>query len=400
MVEGQEEALASTASLQVTGSVRNIGEPLRFANVEPLAGFTAEPAKKGQEVKVWTKLAITSDEPLFHRLVENLANVITHMARQAGTNVNLRRADMVLLVLKADATAELWVDTAAVAIRCAVKRSMAAWTVVFDHDIADVTGMSFPCVNFGSTDKILCLFRVDWRFGFAFDMNPEGKLDLEGFTKVLGTIYRELRYKHLYDALDEPAVLNRLLSEGWFPFTEIITAEFKELLHHCEAGFDVSEIEDRIVAKFDEARMQRILERWMVKPHFSAKEDLLKAAIAAFGSKEPVAVIKILLTEIEGVLNDAYRTAHGGQGAKLENLLTFAETSAKRKAGGSNTLLFPEIFGRYLREHTFENFDPTTQTGMASSRHAVGHGAASQKSYTMSRALQAILTLDQLAFYT
>lgn len=116
--------------------------------------------------------------------------------------------------------------------------------------------------------------------------------------------------------------------------------------------------------------------------------------------KEPVAVIKILLTEIEGILNDAYRDANAGQGAKLKDLLAFAEASAERKAGGSNTLMFPTAFGQYLREHTFAHFDPIAQTGTAGSRHAVGHGAASQASYTMTRAVQAILTIDQLAFYT
>jgi hypothetical protein len=35
----------------------------------------AEPAKGGQIAKVWRRLALTSDEPLFHRLVENLAGV-------------------------------------------------------------------------------------------------------------------------------------------------------------------------------------------------------------------------------------------------------------------------------------------------------------------------------------
>ena len=395
-----DEAPVSTDPSRIVGTVRNIGEPLCFSNVEPLAGFAAEAAKGGQQVKVWTKLALTSDDPLFHRLMENLANVIHHMAQQKGVGVNLRRADTVLLVLKPDANAELWLDTAAVSIRCAVKRAIAAGTVVFEQDIADITGMAFPCVTFGEGDKVLCLFRQDWSFGFAFDMNPEGKLDIDGFTTTLGTLYRELRYKHLYDALSKPEVFDRLLTVGWFPFAEIITAEFSELLHHCEAGFDVGEIEDRIIAKFDDARMQHILERWIVKPHFATKADILKAAISAFRNKEPVAVIKILLTEIEGVLNDAHRDAHGGQGAKLKDLLAFVEASAEHKAGGSNTLLFPKAFGRYLREHTFANFDPIAQTGNAGSRHAVGHGAASQDSYTMPRALQAILTLDQFAFYT
>ncbi len=400
MADGHEEAPVSTDPSRIVGSVRNIGEPLHFSDVEPLAGFAAEAAKGGQQVKVWTKLALTSDDPLFHRLVENLANVINHMAQRKGIGVNLRQADTLLLVLKPDASAELWLDTAAVSIRCAVKRAMAAGTVVFEHDIADITGMTFPCVTFGEGDKVLCLFRQDWRFGFAFDMNPEGKLDIEGFSTTLGTLYRELRYKHLYDALSKPEVFDRLLTAGWFPFVEIITAEFSDLLHHCEAGFDVREIEDGIIGKFDDSRMQRILERWIAKPHFVTKADLLKAAIAAFRNKEPVAVIKILLTEIEGVLNDAHRATHGGQGAKLKDLLAFVEASAEHKAGGSNTLLFPKAFGRYLREHTFANFDPVAQTGTAGSRHAVGHGAASQDSYTMSRALQAILTLDQLSFYT
>ena len=400
MPDGQEEAPASADPTPIVDSVRNIGEPLRFTNVEPLAGFAAEAAKGGQQIKVWTKLALTSDEPPFHRLVENLANVINHMAQQAGIGVNLRRADTVLLVLKPDATAELWLDTAAVSIRCTVKHAIAAGTVVFDHDIADVTGMSFPCVTFGAADKVLCLFREGWRFGFASDMNPESKLDIEGFTTTLGTLYRELRYKHLYDAIYDSAVFDKLLTAGWFPFAEVITAEFRDLLHHCEAGFNFGEVEDKIIAKFDDARMQRILERWIAKPHFAAKSDLLNAAISAFRNKEPVAVIKILLTEIEGVLNDAHRAVHGGQGANLKDLLAFAEASAERKAGGSNTLLFPKAFGRYLREHTYANFDPIAHTGTAGSRHAVGHGAASQGSYTMQRALQAILTLDQLAFYT
>ncbi|HLP98647.1 MAG TPA: hypothetical protein VK149_09400 [Sideroxyarcus sp.] len=272
--------------------------------------------------------------------------------------------------------------------------------MLFENDIADITGMTFPCVNFGEGDKVLCLFRQDWRFGFAFDMNPEGKLDIDRFTTTLGTLYREMHYKHLYDALSNPAVFDRLITAGWFPFAEIITAEFPELLQHCEAGFDFGEIEGRIIAKFDKARTQHIFERWVSKPHFASKAEILKAAISSFQNKEPVAVIKILLTEIEGVLNDAYRAAHAGQSAKLNSLLDFAATSAEHKAGGSNTLLFPKAFGRYLQEHTFANFDPVSQTGNAGSRHAVGHGAAHQDSYTMTRALQAILTLDQLAFYT
>ena len=392
--------LIAAKPARVVGSVGNIGDPIRFTNVEPLCGFAAEPSRGGQTVKVWTRLALTSDDQLFHRLTENFASVVNHMAQQAGISVRLNHADTVLLVIKADNTAELWLDTAAVSLRCVVKRNIAAGEILFEHDIADVNGMSFPCVNIEATDRVLCIFREAWRFAFAFDFNPDGKLDVDRFTRTLGTLYRELRYRHLYEALSDPDLFDRLLASGWFPFAEIITSEFKELLHNYEASFELKEVEDAILAKFDAARLQRILDRWIAKPHFAAKGALLKSAIDAYNRNDPVAVIKILLTEIEGVLNDAHRAAHGGQGAKLKELLKFAVESAERKAGQPDTLLFPAAFAQYLAAHTFANFDPVAQTGTADSRHAVGHGAAAQESYTMPRALQAILTLDQLAFYT
>jgi len=392
-----EQAPATPSSIP---GVRNLGEPLRFANVESLGGFSAEAARPGQQVNVWTRLALTSDEPLFHRLVDGLDGVIRHMAEKAGTAVNLKRADTILLVLKPDNSAELWIDTAAVSLTCRMKRAIAARSVVFESDIADVTGMNFPCVTFDEKDKVLCLFREGWSFGLAFDFNPDGKLDLDNFSTTLGTLHRTLHYRHLYEAVNDPAVFDPLLAAGWFPFVEIITTEFRDLAREAEAGFDLAEIEEKIIAAFDAPRLGHLLMRWAAKPHFSVKAALLQEAVEAFTAQKPASAIKIILTEIEGVLNDAYKTAHGGRGAKLKELLTFAQTSAEQRAGGPDTLFFPAAFGRYLASHTFANFDPVAQTGTAGARHAVGHGAAAQDTYTMTRALQAILTLDQLAFYT
>lgn len=381
-------------------TVRNMGEPLRFTDVEPIGGFAAEAAQPGRTLKVMTRTALTSEDPLFHRLVENLSGVVRHMAGKAGTAVNLNRADTVLLVFKADKTAELWLDTAAVAMQCAVKRNLAAGSVLFESDIADVTGMSFPSVKLEPTDGVLCIFREGWRFALAFDFNPDGKLDVGAFNTMLGTLYRKLRYRHLYEALGNQPLFDQIVASGWFPFVEIVSGEFKELLQHKEAGFDLTEAENTLIGKFDEARLNKMFTRWMAKPHFASKEAVLKAAIDAYNRKDPVGVLKILLTEIEGILNDAYRADHGGQGAKLKALLQFAVASALNKAGQPDTLLFSAAFAKYLAAYTFANFDPVAQTGEAGSRHAVGHGAAKAESYTMPRALQAILTLDQLAFYT
>lgn len=126
---------------------------------------------------------------------------------------------------------------------------------------------------------------------------------------------------------------------------------------------------------------------------------MLKAALSSFIANEPFSVIKIILTEIEGILADAFR-ARNGRSAKLNELLEFAKSSAAEKAGSDDTLLMPNVFARYLQQQTFSNFDRDAGSAKANSRHSVGHGAADTDSYTMTRALQAILTLDQLAFYT
>ncbi len=378
--------------------VGNIGNPILLTDVK-LAGVTAQHARASEQVNIWTRLALTSDDHSFHRIASNLAGVIEYHARQVGTHIRINRAEIVLLVIKADDSAELWVDSAAVAIRCIMKRNMVAGSIVCENDIADITGMFFPAVDITATDRVLCLFRQDWRFALYFDFNPEGSLDLDGFITTLGTLYRTLRYRHLYDALADEAVFSRLVQAGWFPFVEVIISDFKELANYCEAGFDLTEAEEALLAKFDAARLDRILERWTQKQHFSAKAPLLQAAMNAFKAKEPIAVIKILLTEIEGIINDAFKKAHG-KGGKLKELLAFAVESAERKAGGQpDTLLFPAAFARYLAAYTFANFDPVQEDGTAGSRHAVGHGAAKADSYTMSRALQAILTLDQIAFF-
>lgn len=169
-----------------------------------------------------------------------------------------------------------------------------------------------------------------------------------------------------------PATFQRFLNLGWFPFAETINAEFKSLPALVEAGLNIASWEERLVAAFDPARLNHLLDRWSHRPHFAAKSELQREAMDAFRAERPASVIKIVLTEIEGVLNDAHRAANGGKGAKLKDLLTFARASGEARSGAPDTLLFPAAFGEYLAKHTFAHFDPVAQTGTAGSRHAVG----------------------------
>jgi hypothetical protein len=395
MTESEAEPNGSHSQDVIAG---NLGEPIKLSGLA-LSGVSAEAARPGTPVKIWTRLSLTSDDHLFHRVAEGLSNHIQYVASQTGSPVNLKRADVVLLVVHSDNTGDLWIDAAAVAVQIMAKRNMVAGTVLFEHDIADVIGMYFPLVAIGKEDRIVCIFREGWRFGLYFDFNPDGKLSVPNMQRDLGTLYRRLKYRDLYDVIADQTVFSQLVAAGWFPFVEILGSEFRSLTNCNEAGFELDAEEVKLLARFDAERIERMFTRWMARPHFAGKEALLRSAQKAFAAGDAIPVLKIVLTEIEGILSDAYRGVHG-RGAKINALLEFAVASAEAKAGQPDTLLFPSAFAEYLKSYTFANFDPSENAGRAGSRHAVGHGAAVSESYTMVRALQALLTLDQLAFYT
>lgn len=378
--------------------VGNLGKPIRLTSLQ-FNGVSAEAGRGGQTIRFWTRYYLTSDDRFFHRIVEGLNDHIQHRAAQAGQAVNLTRADTILLVIHPDDTGDLWIDAATVTLKIRAKRSIAAGNFIFENDIADVIAMSFPFVEIGKKDRVIYIFREGWRFALFFDFNPKGDLLLENMERDLGTLYRRLKYRDLYDAIADEQLFARLVEVGWFPFVEVIGPEFRQLASHCEAGFELDEIEEKLLAAFDAKRIENMFARWMAKPHFACKERLLQSALNNYTAGDSVAVLKIVLTEIEGILGEAYRKVYG-KGARIKKLLDFAVQSAEQKAGQSDTLLFPTAFAHYLKSHTFAEYDPAARTGKASSRHAVGHGAADAGSYTRVRALQALLTLDQLAFYT
>ncbi|CDO34889.1 conserved hypothetical protein [Novosphingobium sp. KN65.2] len=348
-------------------------------------------------------MEISSDQALFHKLIGNLAAAIEHRARAAGAYDRLERASTVFLVIKPDNSAELWIDRAAMVAYTTLKRPgpLKAGTVLFENDTVDITGIWFPHVDVGPADRILCIIREGWRFGLFFDFNRgEGnELSIDDARRSLGRMVRKMRYADLYAALAHEPTFSAIVSVGWFPFLELMKGEFRGLLDAQEAGFELDDAEGALIEKFDAERLGRMFDRWMERPHLKSREAILRPAISGFNAKEPVAVIKIILSEIEGVMSDVYFEANGVRSHRIPKLLEFMISLAEQRARGNDTLFFPVEFGKYLKDYTYAGFHPG-DIGSAGSRHAVSHGAVASELYTMPRALQALLTLDQLAFYT
>jgi hypothetical protein len=64
-----------------------------------LNDIAAEAARSGDTVKIRTRLYLTSDNHPFHRVVASFSRHIRYVAEQAGHSVNLKRADVALLVV-------------------------------------------------------------------------------------------------------------------------------------------------------------------------------------------------------------------------------------------------------------------------------------------------------------
>lgn len=376
----------------------NLGDPILIEEID-LAGVAGEPASEGDQAQIYVRLALTADEKRFHKIAKGLQDHILYKMRGMKERANLEIAKTILLVVKPDKSAELWVDKAAETVTIRPKYPIKAGALVFERDIADIVELKFPKVDIDEEDQVICIIRHGWRFGLCFDFNPEKKLPLEHFQRELGTLIRRMWFRDLLDTVADPDDFPKMISAGWFPFIEIFGDEFNGLASFSQFGKPLSPLEEKLTAKFDSERLEKLMARWLVKPHFKEREVILKSAIKSFESENYVAVIKTVLTEIEGILSDAHRRSVG-RGAKIKELLRFAIDQGKVKAPSETSLYLPDAFDRYLTEYTYSNFDPEGDLGHAGSRHAVGHGAADPQSYTKVRALQAILTLDQLAFYT
>ena len=71
----------------------------------------------------------------------------------------------------------------------------------------------------------------------------------------------------------------------------------------------------------------------------------------------------------------------------------------ERYAGDdSDSLLLPQQLLNYLTKSVFSHFNVETGT-VDLSRNSVAHGTAEEEDYTLEKALQGILTLDQIYFY-
>jgi len=368
---------------------------LHLPTVENLIGFAVETAQPGEMAKIQTRGSLVSDNPLFYTYIDQISGIFLKTVLVGGVF-------QFLVLIHENMSADIYLNDFPVKVLLMAKRDLKQGEVIRTDDIADIQQLSFDGINIKDTDKIIYCFKVGWKFGLFFDLDRRTQFSIPAMEAELGTLYRYLSFQYVFDVLESKPHFEMLLKDGWFPFIEILALEFKELSEAYKNHPNPQEKVQEIVAKFNEQRIERIVNKWWKKDTFLIKKPILESGIQSYlcdDSKGFIASIKILLTEIEGIIRLHYFKETGkGKDVHIPDLLNYVFDKGTTKTGSEASLFFPRDFLYYLKESIFPQFD-LEKGDIALSRHTSSHGVAKVEDYSKIRAVQMILILDQLYFY-
>ncbi len=390
---------------------------LYVGNVPNIEGFSVTNVPKNHYYWALSSSRLTSDHPMFEKYMEEISKLYLN---QHGNHININSIHSFLIIIHRDLSADIYINNIPIELLCRSKRSIKENTLISENDIADIVELNFAGIDIIESDKVICCLKVGWKFGLYFNLvrNPtlvETEIGSSEFKEVeleesnlvrmrsqLGKLYRHLVFHYVYNSLETQPIFKKMVEDGWFPFVEILGNEYKTLFETYQNDkFTYDDKVKKLLDGFNETRLRKITDKWWEKPIFQEKQVLIQAGIDAFlgGTKSGyINCIKTLYSEIEGIMRSLYLEDSGERTRHIQKLIDCLIEVGERRVEDDQSLLLPQYFSSYLVENIFKEFDP--ETGEVDlSRHSALHGVALGEDYKPERALQALLTLDQIYFY-
>jgi hypothetical protein len=391
----KKKRLSSKRKFQKQKNVTPQLRKIHFSSVANLAGFILEIERKENKVNIQTCGSLVSDDPRFYIYIEEISKIFLQ-----GILVN--SVYQFLVIIHEDLSADLYVNDIPVTIMMRTKRPLQKGELIWSNDIIDIERMVINNIKISESDKIIYCFKTGWKFALFFYLNRKIPLDIEKMQVELGSLYRYLSFQYIYDVLDSELHFDSLLKDGWFPFIELLSSDFKEISESYKETPIYLDRVKRVVDKFDKDRINRIITKWWHNPIFLDKKQILEAGINSYLRDDDegfISCIKTILPEIEGIIRLQYFEETGkGKSVNITDLISYITKKGSDKTGSDLSLFLPRAFLDYLKVSIFPKFN--LETGDVSlSRHSSSHGVAKTEDYTKSRALQMILILDQVYFY-
>jgi len=358
-------------------------------------GVAGSIALEGEDVTVIVKTFITSLDSKFHITCNELFKIL-------GMQYDSNKVNSLLVKIDINHTAYIYTNFP-IQQKVRLKDSKKAGMPIFKNEIIDIVSVVFKddltSIDFKESDKIIWLFRNNWRFGLYFDFSK--KINPLTLQNELARCYKDLEYYNLYYSISNTQGFYKMTQDGWFPFIQFIDGEFETLgeYYKLEDARRDKFIES-FVKKYTNEKIKGIYERWWNKNVFNEKRDVLLAGIDAYlqGTKSGfINAIKTLTTEIEGIIRLSFFRELGANPSTKE-MIEYISKKGNDRFNSVGSLVFPQFFFEYLKEYFFKGFN-IGKNNLPNSRHSVAHGVLPSESYSMINAFKLILILDQIYFF-
>ena len=200
----------------------------------------------------------------------------------------------------------------------------------------------------------------------------------------------------LYNKSSDLKPINFKTLQGWFPFKRILGKEFEELydgiIKFQHEKTRLSHLP--IIETFNQERFEDILEDWHKIDIFPY--ETLKMGVTHYLNGDALSSIRVLIPDIEGIVRNTLPDKF--QSLKQSDIpQIIARHSITDAIHNRENLLFINAFRSYLEKIWFVSFS-SSNPSYNISRHTVSHGNAHHREYMLEKALQLILTIDQLSF--
>ncbi len=356
----------------------------------PLAGFALTPGKHGDQVQVMSKEFLSSEdgEQLIARL-EEISKFISPLI-PGDERISESTTDHLLLIIKRDSTAELYVNELTITANIQTKRGVEKGDYIYEDDISDIDSIELGR-DIPEDAGIIFLFSRGWRKGLFYDLLPlcPDQTDRDyNVKKTLASYFTYLSFQHLFGI--EEKEFTELFSQSWFPFLSIKQSSIKEMLSFIRCDWSADEQLPQIAKELLD-NLEVMMERWKTRFEFESHIPFFETAIERYREEDYLSTTSILYPRIEGILRSQTKMK------PHKSNLARALVSNLDEEKIHSSLFLPHMFAKYLVDVYFKDFKPGEKPPL--SRQSVGHGVAEAEDFSLKSATISFLTIDQIYYH-
>jgi hypothetical protein len=370
---------------------------IEIPTTQVIAGFACARAKPQAEVPVSMKGLVTSDDgDLIHANLEGLfSGAVGDAIRARGRNPELVQS--ILYYRGEPDRVVLWLDCPIV-VKALFKgaRELPMGSPAFTDEFADICKVTIDGIDLPRHGQYAYTFSHRWRraliydFGESLDTYRSHELKI---AEDLATAFKYMWFRTRFRM--DIAVLTPMFEDGWYPFARLPEDLATELYQDYEQGVSTDHTVKTILTHLGQQTFRNIAPGWYRRAALAPHQEFINRAIDRYAEQDYISSVCILSPRLEGVLRYLYaerqQERRPGQNSLLSHL-----TSAMLTKRGAFSIFFPQRFEDYLRRAFFSDFD-LNQNLLPFSRHTVAHGVIQSTDCNQVRAIQLLLTLDQIA---